>query len=139
MHGALNDEGAVLVNIISAVEGDRGKFLRAEYATFAGVFPQVHLFLVQEPDDGAKVQNIVLVALRSPKRPPMYSRDTELDRYLHHLWIREIKGDTSMLTDDYAPTERYAAAVLSDNRVKKDNFIIEKILDRMKRRNSSPS
>ncbi len=133
MHEALNDEGAVLVNIISAVEGEKGQFLRAEYATFAGVFPQVYLFPVQEPDNATQAQNIILVALKSPKRPVLYSRDTELDDYLHHVWIREIKNDVSALTDDYAPTERYAAAALFDIRVKKNNFIIEKILDRMKR------
>ena len=42
----LNDEGVVILNIISSINGEQGKFLRAEYATYQNIFPQVYLFPV---------------------------------------------------------------------------------------------
>lgn len=111
IHGALNENGVVLVNMISAIEGDGGQFLRAAYATYRAHFPQVYLFPVRDPADGKSTQNIVLVALKSDVRPAMRSADPELDRYLKHLWTAEVKRDMPVLTDDFAPVDHYLAAI----------------------------
>jgi len=112
MYEALEDDGVLLINIISAIEGPRGRFLRAEAATIQSIFPQVYIFPVSHPEDGSEVQNIMLAALKSAARPRFYSRDPELDNYLHHLWINEIKKDMPALTDDYAPVEKYVMEMM---------------------------
>ncbi len=114
IYGALDEDGVLMVNIISAVEGDKGQFLRAEVATLKLYFPQIYLFAVTNAEDGSLVQNIMVVALKSKKRPKYYSEDVELNKYLQHLWIKDIKEDMPVLTDDYAPVDRYALAMIGD-------------------------
>lgn len=103
----LNDNGVVLINIISAIEGERGKLLRAEYATYQSVFPRVYIFPVRNPSDGYEVQNIILVALKSNKPPRLSSTDPQLNEYVQHLWKNEISHDVPLLTDNFAPVDYY--------------------------------
>lgn len=109
MRARLTDGGVVLVNIIGAVEGDDGRFSRAEYATYAELFPRVMLFPVDEPDDGRAVQNIVLAA--ADRCPSAGAADEEMGRFLGHLWKGKVPRDVPVLTDDLAPVERYLARV----------------------------
>ncbi|MBD3300313.1 MAG: spermidine synthase [Candidatus Moranbacteria bacterium] len=108
----LNQKGVVILNIISAMEGEKGEFLRAEYATYKSVFPQVYLFAVDKADDPNEVQNIMLVALKSDQNPSFESSDPELNSYLKHLWTQEIKQDKPILTDDHAPVDYYISKIL---------------------------
>jgi len=103
----LNDNGVVILNIILVIEGDKGKFLRAEYATYKNTFPQVYLFPVENQNDGSRVQNIMLVALKSKKEQKFNSSDPQLNEYLQHLWKEPVNMDMPILTDDYAPVEYY--------------------------------
>lgn len=103
----LNEDGAIILNIISAIEGDKGKFLRAEYATYKSIFPQVYLFPVRDPENGSEVQNIILVALKSNKKQSFSNTNQELNGYLQHLWKKEINLDVPILTDDFAPVDYY--------------------------------
>ncbi len=111
IYDALSDDGVVLVNMITGITGDNGKFLRAEYATYRTFFPQVYLFPVRNPEDGESSQNIVMIALKNPARPAMRSADPELDGYLKHLWTKEVEMDLPILTDDFAPVDHYLAAI----------------------------
>ena len=106
LHAILADDGIVVANILSAIEGDRGRFLRAEYATFKAVFPQVYLYTVYS-SDGKKWQNIMLVALKSTVKPPLQSGDPVLNALLEHRWDKPVPQDVPILTDDYAPVDRY--------------------------------
>ena len=83
-YNILNDDGVVILNIISAIEGEKGKFLRAEYATYKSLFPQVYLFPVRDPGDSNTVQNIILVALKSEKDQTFNDSDPKLNEYLQH-------------------------------------------------------
>lgn len=112
MYETLNDDGVILINIISSIEGEKGKFLRAEYATFKNVFPQVYLFPVNDLNDGSLVQNIMLVAIKSNQKPSFRNNDPELNEYLQHLWKTEIKKDVPILTDDYAPVDAYMTKII---------------------------
>lgn len=105
---ALVDDGVVLCNIVSSIEGKNGKFLRAEYLTYKSIFPQVYLFPVQRENEGETLQNIILVALKSEKKPEFINEDTKLQEYLGHLWKEEVTADVPILTDNYAPVEYYA-------------------------------
>lgn len=108
----LMEEGIVLVNIVSALEGEKGRFLRAEYATYLKVFPQSYLFWVESRDDVLGVQNIMLLAMKSDRKPVFQSDNLELDTYLSHVWRKEIKTDLPVLTDDFSPVDHYQQKVL---------------------------
>lgn len=111
-YNILNDKGVVILNIISSIEGEKGQFTRAEYATYKSVFPQVYLFPVKEPNNGSTVQNIILVALKSRQNPTFSNVDLELNEYLRHLWKKEIDIDKPILTDDYAPVDYYMSKTI---------------------------
>lgn len=112
IYDALNDDGIVVANIISSVEGKKSKFFRAEYRTYKEVFPQVYAFPVEDYRDGEKVQNIALVALKSKEKPSFNNSDYELDKLLQHLWTGEIKTDLPVLTDDFAPVDQYMMSII---------------------------
>jgi len=103
----LENDGVVILNIISSINGQKGKFLRAEYSTYKAVFPQVYLFPVRDPDDENMVQNIILVALKTKQVPEFKTNDDELTEYLKHRWIEYINMDMPILTDNLAPVDYY--------------------------------
>lgn len=108
----LNEDGVVLINLISSIEGENGQFLRAEYATYRSIFPQVYLFPVTDKNDGGKVQNIVLVAVKSTRDQTFTDPDTNLNEYLDHLWEKTVDSDKPILTDDYAPVDYYISKTI---------------------------
>ena len=107
----LNDNGLVILNIISSLRGASGKFLRAEYATYKKVFPQVFLLPVNQANPEAR-QNVMLLAFKSNNNLVWHSANQELNSYLSHLWPGEVADDTPALTDDYAPVEYYYRSAL---------------------------
>ena len=113
MHTLLEPEGAVYVNVISSITGPKGAFLRAEYATFKSIFPQVYLFPVRSPGNPFRAQNIMLIALKSTTRPSFQNTDEELADYLAHLWTKGVPDDTPILTDEYAPVDYYMLKLLA--------------------------
>lgn len=112
MYNMLTDNGVVVANVISAIEGEKGKFLRAEYATYKKVFPQVYVFPVRNPNNAYEVQNIIIAALKTGDNVSFESSDRELDSYLKHMWKKDITNDVPVLTDDYSPVESYIAEML---------------------------
>jgi len=103
----LAENGAVFINIPSSIEGKKGEFLRAEYATYKRIFPQVYVFPNSFMSAGTKFQNLTFVALKDKKVPNFASDNKELSGYLARLWRGEIKMDMPVLTDDFAPTDKY--------------------------------
>lgn len=103
----LNNDGVVILNIVSTIDGTRGEFLRAQYQTYKSVFPQVYIFPVKNIRDGNEFQNIMIVALKSSQPIVFKSSNQELNEYLGHLWKKEIAKDMPILTDDYAPVDNY--------------------------------
>ncbi len=111
IHALLQKDGVFACNIISAVTGDKGKVFRAIRSSFAAVFPQVHTFQVNSSARGDNVQNIMILALKTPRPLPLAWND-DLRALLATEWTQPIADDTPALTDDYAPVERYAMAIL---------------------------
>lgn len=110
IHEGLLDDGVAIINILSAIEGDVGRFLRAEYATFKAVFPQVYLFPLAS-GDASTWQNVMLLALKSTDKPSFKSKDDRLNALLTHLWTKPVPDDLPVLTDDYAPVDRYTTVL----------------------------
>jgi len=98
----------VFVNIVSALEGEKGKVARAVIATYRSVFPETHVFLVRDSSDGQELQNIIMVALKRQGALVLESDDPELQEYLSHRWDKEVPQDIPVLTDDHAPADFYA-------------------------------
>ena len=111
----LEDDGVLLINIISSIEGIKGKFFRAEYRTVKSVFPYVYVIPVTNHDDGNAVQNLLLVALKSEKGALFQSKNPEFNNYLSHLWKKEVLSDMPLLTDDFAPVDNYVLAALKND------------------------
>lgn len=117
IHDSLNDDGIILLNVISSLEGETSKFLKAEYKTFKEVFPQIYVYPVKYPENPDVVQNIILVALKSEEIPSFIGGDdvpTEfmsgevaLFKYLDYEYTKEITSDLPILTDDFAPVDQY--------------------------------
>lgn len=112
MYDTLSPDGVAIVNVISSIEGDKGKFLRAEYATFQSLFPHVSMFPVTAMN-AHEIQNIMLVAFKSPTIPSFESNDPELASYLGRRWTAEIPRDLPILKDSHAPVEYYTTPLLS--------------------------
>lgn len=112
IYQALNDDGVVILNVISALSGPQARFLQAEYLTYKSVFPKVYIFPVRTLTDQSAFQNIVLIALKSEKEPALVSDDLELNSYLSHLWQSPQIDAMPILTDDYAPVDYYLGAGL---------------------------
>ena len=109
LHGMLEEDGVLIMNTITAIEGQEGRFLRAQFATYAHVFPQVHLYPLQHPGDGRAVQNVMIVASKKPLPPDASSPDSEVRMFLGQRWTRPIPSDVPLLTDDFAPVETILA------------------------------
>jgi spermidine synthase len=110
MYDALSEDGVALINVISRMEGEGGKFIQAQYHTYKEVFPYVYLFPVQFPGGEDIAQNIMLVATKSEKT--LTNEDPELNTYLNHYWDKEIPDYLPILTDDFAPVDQYTLKML---------------------------
>jgi len=99
VYDSLNEGGIFIMNIISHLTGDKGRYFRAQYHTIKKVFPKVYVFPVHDVD------NIVLIATKGDNEIRMHNSDLELQRYIDRLYLPEIPCDVPILTDNYAPVE----------------------------------
>lgn len=105
LYGMLGAHGLVVMNVFSEIEGTRGRFLRAELATYRSIFPRVEMFnLGANPE---ALQNVMLVAFKDPAEPIWTSNDPDITAYLSHRWTEALENDAPVLTDDFAPVEVY--------------------------------
>lgn len=111
----LADNGVFACNVISAVTGDEGRILRGIHAAFAEVFPQTHIFPVSNPSRPDLAQNVMLVALKTPRPIPL-AWDADMQAMLAKEFKGPLEQDTPALTDDYAPVERYAMPMIRSRR-----------------------
>ncbi len=108
IHTLLAEDGIFMMNIIAAVEGDNGRLLRGIRAAFAEVFGEVYVFPVQVPGRPDAVQNVMLLAFRTPRDTPVdEAAHPELARFRSNLYTAPFPEDVPALRDDFAPVERY--------------------------------
>ncbi len=108
MYESLNENGSLIMNIISGTEGEKGKFFRAQYHTLKEVFPQIYAFPLWDK----AVWNIILVGSKNPERKTTRSEKPGLQYYLTHLYKKEVPRDIAILTDNFAPVEQYVIRAL---------------------------
>lgn len=119
MRRAVAPGGALLMNVISAVEGPDGELFRAIYGAMKEAFVDVHVFAVSEPTKLNQVQNLMILAL--PEKNPnlqaiLEGNQAHLSAPIQAMLAGRLRGpiaeDTAPLRDDFAPVERYAQALL---------------------------
>ena len=89
---SLNENGLYLTNIISSLEGEDSKFLRAEVNTLKQVFKNVYIIPCEGSSDLEQTQNNMVIA-------------TDDDLKLENVYEISIEDDEIVLTDDYCPVD----------------------------------
>jgi len=112
----LNEQGAVVSNLITSLTGDTSDLFWAEYRTVAQVFPSLYIFPTSNYGMGW-VQNIILVASESQQllskealmeqiRISQQANQPEILGLASHLWNGPTRVENvPTLTDDFAPVE----------------------------------
>lgn len=97
--------GVVMVNVISALEGEKGRLFQAVFHSLQTAFPRVESFAAR-PLDVREPQNVILIALTGNDKdwPPALAAHQA-------VWKDE---EIPALTDDYAPVERYVFSLLGE-------------------------
>lgn len=106
----LREQGVFICNILSGTTGDQAQVLQSIHGAFATVFPQTHIFSVSQ-DTSADFQNILLLAVKSPRPIPSAQND-DIQVMLNKEIPFSLPYPTPPLTDDFAPVERYAMPML---------------------------
>ena len=101
MKQVLSEDGIVVINVVSAIEGKKSQVYRAIYKTMQEVFPEVKAFRI-EPKSTKEFQNIILVGFKSAINPS-FIEDIKNNEIIQCSEIDNIK----ILVDDYAPLEKY--------------------------------
>ncbi len=97
----LNENGTVITNIISALEGEKAKFIEYEYATYKAVFDDVKLYKVRQSEDETEFQNLILIGIKG--NPEInYEAQAEYNEILD-TEISNYMTDKTIVTDDFAP------------------------------------
>lgn len=107
----LNEEGLVIINVVSAMTGPKGKLARSMYATYKQIFPQVYLFPVEASDKSDMMQNVMLVALKTKIKPNFEPINSSYKEQLSHLWTKSIDSEP-ILTDNWAPVDYFVSQAL---------------------------
>jgi spermidine synthase len=117
MYGALNDDGALVINIISAIQGPKAEFFLSEIKTIKSVFPKVYIFPINNEKIKA-VQNIMVVASKNDnfdlEKKRKEAQNEEILECLDHYLGENltIPKHTPILTDNYAPVEYLVGKML---------------------------
>ena len=108
----LHDGGCILINIISAIQGEGSLFLQAEFSTYRAVFPEVFVFAVDNPENLTDLQSIMLVAVKTSVPLKKTDVDPELSLFLTHDVTDKVGRNVPVLTDEKAPVDYYMNRVI---------------------------
>lgn len=97
----LNDNGMIITNIISSLEGENADFIKYEYTTYKKVFKDVKIFKVIKDMDEQRKQNLILIGFKDNSNID----DSKYEKYKKLLdnEIIDFKSDKGIVTDNYAP------------------------------------
>ena len=96
----LNDNGMVITNIISSIEGKESDFIKYEYSTYKKVFDDVKVFKVRHQEDDER-QNLILMGFKGNANIDD-NKYTEYENLLN-MEIKNFTSDVGISTDNYAP------------------------------------
>lgn len=96
----LNDNGMVITNIISSVEGSDSDFIKYEYSTYKKIFDDVKVFKVRQENDTER-QNLILIGFKGNTN--INNNKYEEYKDLLDMELDEFTSDKGISTDNYAP------------------------------------
>ena len=97
---ALNDNGMVITNIISSLEGEDEDFIKYEYSTYKEVFEDVKLFKVRDVEK-TESQNLILIGFKNGKN--INEEKYEQYKNLLEMEITDFTSNREIVTDHFAP------------------------------------
>lgn len=111
----LSHNGVFLMNVISAVQGDKAELLSHVLTTVRSVFPHVEAFAVA--GGGVESQNVILLASNQSWKPwledKFYLAGTSQARFAaHRLLPNQLPLDGAVFTDDWNPVDAVIARQL---------------------------
>ena len=98
----LSEDGVYMSNVLGAVSGKKGRFLRAEVKTLAKVFRKVYVVPVHENVKKTAYTNWMVIATDNEKYKPKNAVEIE------------ITDDDIVLTDDYNPVDSLISTEYQD-------------------------
>ena len=97
----LNDNGMVITNIISGLEGNEADFIKYEYATYKAVFPEVKIYQVRD-ENKEDEQNLILIGFKNEINNTDETKKEQYERFLNRE-IADFSSDRRIVTDHYSP------------------------------------
>ena len=97
----LNDNGMVITNIISGLEGNEADFIKYEYATYKAVFPEVKIYQVRD-ENKKDEQNLILIGFKNEINNTDETKKEQYERFLNRE-IADFSSDRRIVTDHYSP------------------------------------
>lgn len=114
MRQAVAPGGILLMNVISAIEGEDGRLFQSIYQNLQKEFPLTRVYCVGDPEHPERVQNLMLMAFAGEADPTKQGSaletnpsSEEISRMEQRRYIKDIIFSVPPLSDDYAPVERY--------------------------------
>ncbi len=114
--------GALLMNVISAVEGEDGRLFQSIFKALAASFAEVQVYCVSRPDRPDEVQNLMVAAFPEKRnnvapavadgKDAASAEQESVKNMLTKRYTGSLDFTTPPLTDDFAPVERYALMLL---------------------------
>lgn len=98
---ALNDNGLVITNIISAIDGKESDFIKYEYATYKAVFDDVKIYKVNSERTQTERQNLILIGIKG--NSIIDEAKQEEYKELLETELIDFSSDKKIVTDHYAP------------------------------------
>ena len=94
----LNNDGILITNIISSIEGKDSNFIKYEYSTYKSIFDDVKVFQVKNADENTK-QNLILLGIKGKTNE---GEKTQFQNLLNNE-LKDFGSDKKIVTDDFAP------------------------------------
>jgi len=114
MSDALNPNGVLIVNLLSPIKGPNRDLVHSMVKTCGEVFPYIRAFKprLEVPDE--RVQNIILVCMKTKNPVLPGSASNEINEMLaKEINLKNLGWENGIvLKDDYAPVEHYAEKML---------------------------
>ncbi|GFK95036.1 Polyamine aminopropyltransferase [Fundidesulfovibrio magnetotacticus] len=104
---ALADDGVLIVNTIGALQGPRARLYKSFAATYSQAFPQVHAVRTWSGGAEDAPQNLLLVCFKTDAPRDWTSADPAMAGRLDRRIPPPDLSGALVLTDEYAPVERY--------------------------------
>ena len=101
VYNSLNENGIVITNLISAIEGNDADFIKYEYSTYKAIFDDVKVFQVNPNHSADKEQNLILLGIKGNGNINN-DKEQEYNKLLKNE-IKDFTSDKPIITDDYAP------------------------------------